>query len=152
MSEIERINRVEFKCPHRHINGNCLPIGGFCTAVPIEMCPLIINAIRAKAERENPKPLTLEELRKRDGKPVYIIDGKKGNDVDGWYIASISQHDIETDGIAETIWSMMFYNADSEYEPGEDFYAMYYNDPDGQYGLHVLGWIAYDHPPKEAHP
>lgn len=26
------------KCPIRHVNGNCLPIGGFCTAITDEIC------------------------------------------------------------------------------------------------------------------
>lgn len=87
MSEIERINRAGLKCPHRHINGNCLPVGGFCTAVPIEACPLVISAIRAQAEQENPKPLTLEELREREqGKsPVWLSRAKE------WaFIASVN--------------------------------------------------------------
>ena len=25
-------------CPYRHENGNCLPVGGFCTAVSDEHC------------------------------------------------------------------------------------------------------------------
>ena len=32
---------------------------------------MAIEALREKAERENPKPLTLEQLKKRVGKPVY---------------------------------------------------------------------------------
>lgn len=30
-----------------------------------------VDALREKAERENPKPLTLEQLKERVGKPVY---------------------------------------------------------------------------------
>ena len=26
------------KCPMRHENGNCLPVGGFCTSVPANIC------------------------------------------------------------------------------------------------------------------
>ena len=32
---------------------------------------IALSALREKAERENPKPLTLEELKERVGKPVY---------------------------------------------------------------------------------
>ena len=37
----------------------------------------ILDAIREKQERENPKPLTIEELRKMNGEPVFIrkLDG-----------------------------------------------------------------------------
>lgn len=34
----------------------------------------ILDAIREKLERENPKPLTIEELRQMDGLPVYVSD------------------------------------------------------------------------------
>lgn len=34
---------------------------------------LAVEALREKAEREDPKPLTLEELRQMDGDPVWII-------------------------------------------------------------------------------
>lgn len=30
-------------------------------------------ALREQEEQENPKPLTLDELRERDGEPVYIV-------------------------------------------------------------------------------
>ena len=29
------------ECEFRHDNGNCLPVGGFCTSVPAAYCPLI---------------------------------------------------------------------------------------------------------------
>lgn len=35
---------------------------------------MAIDALREKAERENPKPLTLEQLKERVGKPVYCDD------------------------------------------------------------------------------
>lgn len=31
-------------CPMRHANGNCLPCGGFCTAVSNEICSALRNA------------------------------------------------------------------------------------------------------------
>lgn len=38
---------------------------------------LAIAALREKAEREDPNPLTLEELRQMDGEPVYVtVPGK----------------------------------------------------------------------------
>ena len=38
-----------------------------------EMFQLAAAALQEKAEREDPKPLTLEELRRMDGEPVYIV-------------------------------------------------------------------------------
>ena len=37
--KIEREN-----CPMRHENGNCMPAGGFCTAVNDEICEALHNA------------------------------------------------------------------------------------------------------------
>lgn len=37
-----RANRT--KCNMRHINGNCLPAGGFCTAVNDAICEALHNA------------------------------------------------------------------------------------------------------------
>lgn len=34
-------------CPMRHRNGNCLPCGGFCTAVNNEICDALHNAYQS---------------------------------------------------------------------------------------------------------
>ena len=41
MSMLEYVN-----CPMRHENGNCLPCGGFCTAVNKPICEAMQNAYR----------------------------------------------------------------------------------------------------------
>lgn len=33
----------------------------------------VLDALREKMERENPKPLTIEELRQMDGEPVWVV-------------------------------------------------------------------------------
>ena len=38
-----------------------------------EMLKLTLAALREKEARENPEPLTLEELRHMDGEPVWIV-------------------------------------------------------------------------------
>ena len=38
-----------------------------------ELYELVLAALREKQERENPEPLTLEELRHMDGEPVWIV-------------------------------------------------------------------------------
>lgn len=43
------------------------------------------DAIREKLEREDPKPLTLEELRQMDGEPVWIDDWWE--DSHGWELS-----------------------------------------------------------------
>ncbi len=46
-----------------------------------EAARMAISALRAQAERENPQPLTLEELRRMDGEPIWgesLISGKPG--------------------------------------------------------------------------
>ena len=35
---------TRYKCPMRHENGNCLPHGGFCTAVQSEVCKAMRHA------------------------------------------------------------------------------------------------------------
>lgn len=39
-----------------------------------EALSMAVAALREQEERENPKPLTLDELRKMDGEPVFIVD------------------------------------------------------------------------------
>lgn len=92
---------------------------------------------RAEQERAENKPLTLEELRQMNGEPVYIQYGD-GNC--GWAIATYDNY------------SDSFYLCSPDFpdeNPDTDFYNMEYNDPDGHYGLHVLGWRAYRSKPKE---
>jgi hypothetical protein len=45
----------------------------WCDYTGVKEMRLAIEALREKAERENPKPLTLEELKKRVGKPVFLV-------------------------------------------------------------------------------
>ena len=37
-------NEKRVNCPMRHENGNCLPVGGFCTAVNDPICDGLHNA------------------------------------------------------------------------------------------------------------
>ena len=74
-------------CPMRHENGNCTVAGGFCTAVNDPICEALHSAfdcgyrsaISARQEVESKlkvvesnAPLTLDELRKMDGEPVWV--------------------------------------------------------------------------------
>lgn len=89
-------------------------------------CDLVWQALKEKRDRDNPRPLTLEQLKGRDGKPVWIIDG-----------------------MGYKMWALVNkeFNQCLDNETGDydmDFYGMTHNNK-----LHVSGWIAYDYPPKE---
>lgn len=53
--EVHRIGQY----PHIHIG---------------EALTMAIDALQEKAEREDPKPLTIEELRQMDGEPVWVVE------------------------------------------------------------------------------
>ena len=80
-------------------------------------------------------PLTLDELRGMDGEPVYL---QFGDGVCGWAIVLI-------DGDWITFECPDF---DGHCEPDVDFINMEYNDPDGHFGLHILGWRALRRKPE----
>lgn len=92
---------------------------------------MAITALQEKAEREDPKPLTLEELRQMDGEPVWVVD-LRPKSVNKYCVISISAplkyQDIDHYNVA--------------YIPGteHDWYSF------DEYGKI---WIAYRHKPKE---
>ena len=90
-----------------------------------EACRLAVAALRAQQERENPKPLTLDELRQMDGEPVWIVEYP---DWGHWELSADAED----------------YLSDRD----EDFYGMKHNDSAGKSGLHALGWFAYRHKPE----
>lgn len=71
---------------------------------------LALAALRAQQERENPKPLTLEQLKEREGKPVYIIDTYHGG-MKIWNIWDDSMDEEEEREYGKT-WNAY------DYEPG----------------------------------
>ena len=89
-----------------------------------EACRMGADALRAQQERENPKPLTPDELKEMDGEPVWIIPLCVDT---GW----TAQWRIYTVREPVTV------NAKSY----------------GWYGLHLKDygktWVAYRHKPKE---
>lgn len=81
----------------------------------------IFEAITEKLEREDPKPLTLEELRQMDGEPVFVKD--LGISDEKWCVVFVSRHgDI------------------SAHVPGVDepYFGSYYRKD----------WLAYRYKPK----
>ena len=97
-----------------------------CERVDAEACRMGAAALRALDAQENPEPLTLEELRQMNGEPVWIVEHP---DWGHWELAEDAE--------------------DYLMDRDEDFYGMKHNDPLGRFGLHVLGWLAYRHKPKE---
>lgn len=70
------------------------------------------------------KPLTLEQLREMDGQPVWIVEYP---DWGHWELSEDANDYIVDRNL--------------------NFYGMKHDDPDGRYGLHKLGWLAYSYPP-----
>ena len=109
-------------------------------------CVTGIKLIRAELEREKNEPLTVEEILNMNGKPVWC---QTGDGYEGWALVIVDKYqdgghylylfsdDLTRDGINEC------------FEPDEDFINLKFSDdPDGHFGLHVLGWRAYRYEPK----
>ena len=71
-------------------------------------------------------PLTLEQLREMDGQPVWIVEYP---DWGHWELSEDANDYIVDRNLT--------------------FYGMKHDDPDGRYGLHKLGWLAYSYPPAQ---
>lgn len=87
MNTEQAIREVK-SCPVLSCNLVCEFLGrengcGYCN-MP-ECRDIILSALRAQQERENSKPLTLEELRERVGMPVWISKGKEWAILDHGY-------------------------------------------------------------------
>lgn len=88
-----------------------------------------ITALREKLQWDYPVALTMEELRERDGKPVFAVDGENHK---CWVIVNAKDECCADNEFGS--WQMCFYNMTNV----------------GSDTLHDMGWLAYDHPPKEA--
>ena len=86
-------------------------------------CEALEAAIAAL--RPNGEALTLEQLREMDGEPVWIVEHP---DWGHWELSADAED----------------YIADRD----QDLYGLKHDDPAGQCGLHVLGWLAYRRPPE----
>ena len=87
---------------------------------------VVIENIRSMPTLTPPNtPLTLDELREMDGEPVWIVEHP---DWGHWELSADAED----------------YIADRD----QDLYGLKHDDPAGQCGLHVLGWLAYRRPPE----
>ena len=79
MFELDREN-----CPMRADNGNCLPVGGFCTAVSDIYCEIAHRAYGRgyldNALSRQPRLLTIEEVRDHYSVPVSKLQLQRYND------------------------------------------------------------------------
>ena len=112
----------------------------------VDMYNAVYKVLRAELEREKNEPLTIEEILDMNGKPVWC---QTGDGYEGWALVIVDKYqdgghylylfsdDLTRDGINEC------------FEPDEDFINLKFSDdPDGHFGLHVLGWRAYRYEPK----
>ncbi len=88
MTTEEVINTLKSRASTGHPEENC---SDFSFGAPIqtvnEALEMAIDALRAQQERENPKPLTLDELRQMDGEPVWVCSAKKNGVIpDRWML------------------------------------------------------------------
>lgn len=87
---------------------------------------VVIEDIRSMPTLTQPnEPLTLEQLGEMDGEPVWIVEHP---DWGHWELSADAED----------------YIADRD----QDLYGLKHDDPAGQCGLHVLGWLAYRRPPE----
>lgn len=90
-----------------------------------------LEALREKQERENPQPLTLEQLKERVGNPVWIVDTVCHE------VECLRFHTVISHG----------YTNDKDYrfeQFGTDIGIIRWECKYGE------TWLAFDHPPKEA--
>ena len=75
-----------------------------------------IEALREKAERENPQPLTKEELKERTGKPVWMNKAKRWIFIAAWQDAPYQQFwYFNHRGKADTV--LYYHEEFYDYEP-----------------------------------
>jgi len=92
-----------------------------------------LAALQEKAERENPAPLTKEELYQLDDEAVWCV---------------------ETDiPVANGFWGLLSVEEEDEVEPGEErgfwcYNPVYYNEP-LDYESYGKEWTAYRYKPRE---
>ena len=89
-----------------------------------EVFKIAISALRSAPQPG--KPLTLDQLREMDGQPVWIVEYP---DWGHWELSEDANDYIVDRNL--------------------NFYGMKHDDPDGRYGLHKLGWLAYSYPPAQ---
>lgn len=91
-----------------------------------EALDLALEALREKAEREDPKPLTIEELRQMDGEPVWVKNKNAINYEGEWCVIQVLRDRLHFEALIPGIEDMWY-----------------------QSSTYSKEWIAYRHKPKE---
>lgn len=87
-----------------------------------EACRIAVSAIRAQQERENPKPLTIDELFQMDGDPVWVVYDE---DAGTWALVEVLEESVF---LTNKLGGRSEYAADVEFE--EDGIAVYRRKPE----------------------
>ena len=120
----EAIKRIQSHMRNHHI-------GEYPHIYIGEALNMAIAALQEKAERENPAPLTIEELRQMDGEPVWVADLiNQGHS--GYCVIYVNKDSLE-------VYGDRFCSA---YIPGIE--NTWYS-----FNTYEKKWIAYRHKPKE---
>jgi hypothetical protein len=89
---VKTVNEIEKAISLMETNKNSA-----CTTLGLEknnpLYDLAIKALQEKQERENPQPLTLEQLKSMDTKPVYCA-GIKNKALTGWGLVCTANNEI----------------------------------------------------------
>lgn len=86
-----------------------------------------IASLRAQQEREDPKPLTLDELRQMDGEPVWVVCDVAVEGIDllsFWALVEVAEESIF---LANNLGGRTEYAADVEFE--DDGITVYRHKP-----------------------
>lgn len=93
-----------------------------------EACAVGIAALRTQQEREDPKPLTLDELRQMDGEPVWVVCDVAAEGITDllsiWALVEVAEESIF---LANNLGGRTEYAADVEFE--DDGITVYRHKP-----------------------
>ena len=107
----------------------------------VEAVRLSLEALREKAEREDPQPLTIEELRQMDGQPVFLKYSIAQCQCSGWnvidsvYLTEYGDYLEHKEGKLYSVVGMEMV----KFITGQSFATQKYGET----------WLTYRHKPKE---
>ena len=87
-----------------------------------------LQALQEKAERDNPQPLTIEQLRQMDGEPVWVkVLSPIGDVKDSWFLIDCENREVELINSEE----YLLYPDELNYEYGNYYVAYKYKPKEG---------------------
>ena len=140
MNEIERA--IEQIKDHMRVHR----IGQYPHVYMADALNMALDALKEKLEREKNEPLTIEEILDMNGKPVWC---QTGDGYEGWALVIVDKYQDGGHYLYLFSDELTRGGINEAFEPDEDFINLKFSDdPDGHFGLHVLGWRAYRYEPK----